>query len=179
MPEPSPDPLQPLIQRWLQSDDPDRVLEELCREHPEHAVTLRERCGRAGAKVDELAAPTEVGPYRILDTLGQGGMGTVYLAEQREPVQRRVALKLIKLGMDSKAIVQRFEQERQALAMMDHEGIAKVYDCGTSERLAGPCCEACGISMTARSETSDSLRKRGSLPTRCTETTNDSLSAAV
>ena len=78
--------------------------------------------------------PSHVGAYRILDKLGEGGMGTVYLAEQREPVRRRVALKLIKLGMDSQAVVRRFEQERQALALMDHEGIAKVYDVGTSER---------------------------------------------
>jgi formylglycine-generating enzyme required for sulfatase activity/tRNA A-37 threonylcarbamoyl transferase component Bud32 len=80
------------------------------------------------------ATPTQVGPYKILSELGEGGMGTVYLAEQTEPVRRRVALKLIKLGMDSKAIVARFEQERQALALMQHDGIAKVFDCGTSER---------------------------------------------
>jgi serine/threonine protein kinase len=61
-------------------------------------------------------------------------MGTVYIAEQSTPVKRRVALKVIKLGMDSKAVVARFEQERQALAMMDHDGIAKVYDCGTTDR---------------------------------------------
>jgi len=78
--------------------------------------------------------PTQIGPYRILETLGEGGMGTVYLAEQKEPVRRRVALKLIKLGMDSKAVLLRFEQERQALALMQHDGIAKVYDCGTTER---------------------------------------------
>ncbi|MEO6595033.1 MAG: bifunctional serine/threonine-protein kinase/formylglycine-generating enzyme family protein [Planctomycetota bacterium] len=78
--------------------------------------------------------PTHIGHYKILDTLGEGGMGTVYLAEQHLPMQRRVALKLIKLGMDSKAVVARFEQERQALAMMQHDGIARVYDCGTSER---------------------------------------------
>ena len=77
--------------------------------------------------------PAVIGPYKILDCLGEGGMGTVYLAEQREPVQRKVALKVIKLGMDSKAVVARFEQERQALALMQHDGIAKVYDCGTTE----------------------------------------------
>lgn len=78
--------------------------------------------------------PARIGPYRLLDTLGEGGMGTVYLAEQDEPVKRRVALKLIKLGMDSKAVLARFEQERQALALMQHDGIARVHDCGTSER---------------------------------------------
>ncbi|HEX6812763.1 MAG TPA: tetratricopeptide repeat protein [Planctomycetota bacterium] len=83
---------------------------------------------------DSAERPQQIGPYRILDTLGEGGMGTVYLAEQQEPVHLRVALKLIKLGMDSKAVVARFEQERQALAMMQHDGIAKVFNCGTSER---------------------------------------------
>ncbi len=96
---------------------------------------LRRRAAAvAGAASAPAARPEQIGPYRLLDELGQGGMGTVYLAEQREPVQRRVALKVIKLGMDSKAVVARFEQERQALAMMAHDGIAKVYDCGTTER---------------------------------------------
>ena len=71
-------------------------------------------------------APKQIGPYRILDQLGAGGMGEVYVAEQSEPVKRRVALKLIKLGMDSREIVARFQQERQALALMAHDGIAKV-----------------------------------------------------
>ena len=78
--------------------------------------------------------PHQIGPYRVLTALGEGGMGTVYLCEQQAPVKRRVALKLIKLGMDSKAVVARFEQERQALALMQHDGIAKVFDCGTTER---------------------------------------------
>lgn len=76
---------------------------------------------------------SHVGPFKILSRLGEGGMGTVYLAQQSEPVKRKVALKLIKLGMDSKDVVARFGQERQALAMMSHDGIAKVYDCGMSE----------------------------------------------
>jgi formylglycine-generating enzyme required for sulfatase activity/tRNA A-37 threonylcarbamoyl transferase component Bud32 len=89
-----------------------------------------------GAAADYVRSeqPDRIGRYTILRTLGQGGMGTVYLAEQTEPVQRRVALKLVKLGMDSEAIVRRFGQERQALALMEHDGIAKVHDCGTSER---------------------------------------------
>jgi tRNA A-37 threonylcarbamoyl transferase component Bud32 len=88
----------------------------------------------SGEPPPEGRRPKQIGPYRILEVLGEGGMGTVYLAEQREPVRRRVALKLIKLGMDTKAVVTRFEQERQALALMNHEGIAKVFDCGTTER---------------------------------------------
>ena len=75
-----------------------------------------------------------VGPYRILETLGEGGMGVVYLAEQTKPIRRRVALKLIKPGMDSKAVITRFESERQALALMDHPGVAKVFDAGTTEQ---------------------------------------------
>ena len=74
--------------------------------------------------------PERIGPYRILDTLGEGGMGTVYLAEQKEPVRRRAALKVIKLGMDSKAVLTRFEAERRALAMMEHSCIATVFDAG-------------------------------------------------
>jgi serine/threonine protein kinase/Flp pilus assembly protein TadD len=74
---------------------------------------------------------TQIGPYKLLQLLGEGGMGAVYMAEQEEPVKRRVALKIIKAGMDSERIIARFEQERQALAMMDHPNIAKVLDAGT------------------------------------------------
>jgi non-specific serine/threonine protein kinase/serine/threonine-protein kinase len=77
--------------------------------------------------------PEKIDRYRILDLLGEGGMGTVYLAEQTEPIRRRVALKLIKLGMDSRQVVARFESERQALALMNHPNVAKVYDAGVSE----------------------------------------------
>ena len=93
-----------------------------------------EYAGQQHTAPGNTAAFTEIGPYKILDVLGEGGMGVVYLAEQQQPVQRKLALKLIKLGMDSRAVVRRFEQERQALALMDHEGIAKVFDCGTTER---------------------------------------------
>lgn len=74
-----------------------------------------------------------IGAYRVLERLGEGGFGVVYLAEQERPVRRRVALKIIKLGMDTKQVVARFEAERQALAMMDHPGIAKVFDAGATE----------------------------------------------
>jgi len=79
-------------------------------------------------------APEGIGPYRLLGTLGEGGMGVVYLAEQDKPIRRRVALKLIKRGMDSKDVIARFESERQALALMSHPGIARVFDAGTSEQ---------------------------------------------
>jgi eukaryotic-like serine/threonine-protein kinase len=73
-----------------------------------------------------------IGPYKLLQLIASGGMGEVWMAEQEKPVRRRVALKLIKAGMDSKPIVARFEAERQALAMMDHMNIAKVLDAGTT-----------------------------------------------
>ncbi|HKA54137.1 MAG TPA: serine/threonine-protein kinase, partial [Candidatus Binatia bacterium] len=73
------------------------------------------------------------GRYKLLEEIGEGGMGTVWVAEQTEPVRRKVALKLIKPGMDSKSVLARFEAERQALAVMDHPNIAKVLDGGLTE----------------------------------------------
>ena len=73
------------------------------------------------------------GRYTLLEILGEGGMGTVYRAEQSRPVKRQVALKLIKVGMDSRAVLARFDAERQALAMMDHPNIARVYDGGATD----------------------------------------------
>ncbi len=75
----------------------------------------------------------KIGPYKLLEVIGEGGMGTVYMAEQTEPVKRRVALKLIKTGMDTRQVVARFEAERQALALMDHPNIAKVHDAGATD----------------------------------------------
>jgi serine/threonine protein kinase/cytochrome c-type biogenesis protein CcmH/NrfG len=79
------------------------------------------------------AINTVIGPYTLLQQIGEGGMGTVYLAEQRQPVERRVALKVIKPGMDSRQVIARFEAEQQALALMDHPNIAKVLDAGTTD----------------------------------------------
>jgi eukaryotic-like serine/threonine-protein kinase len=75
---------------------------------------------------------TRIGPYKLLQQIGEGGMGVVYMAEQEQPVRRRVALKIIKPGMDSAQVIARFEAERQALAMMDHQNIARVLDAGTT-----------------------------------------------
>jgi eukaryotic-like serine/threonine-protein kinase len=75
---------------------------------------------------------TVIGPYKLLQEIGEGGMGTVFMAEQVEPVRRLVAVKLVRPGMDSRQILARFEAERQALAMMDHPNIAKVLDAGTT-----------------------------------------------
>ncbi|CAN5580066.1 hypothetical protein BH09PLA1_BH09PLA1_04810 [soil metagenome] len=74
-----------------------------------------------------------IGPYKLLQLIGEGGFGSVFLAEQVKPVARRVALKIIKLGMDTRQVVARFEQERQALALMDHSHIARVFDAGSTE----------------------------------------------
>ena len=76
---------------------------------------------------------TVIGPYKLLQPIGEGGMGTVYMAEQTQPVRRTVALKLIKAGMDSRQVLARFGAERQALALMDHPNIAKVFDAGTTD----------------------------------------------
>src|SRR3989475_1025946 len=92
-----------------------------------------------GEPTTKLIAPIEQGPgtmigrYKLLEKVGEGGFGTVYVAEQREPVKRRVALKIIKLGMDTKQVIARFEAERQALALMDHPNIAKVLEAGATD----------------------------------------------
>src|SRR3982750_3122405 len=75
-----------------------------------------------------------IGPYKLIEQIGEGGMGTVWMAQQQEPVRRLVALKLIKAGMDSKQVLARFEQERQALALMDHPNIARVFDAGATAK---------------------------------------------
>ena len=81
--------------------------------------------------VEEIG--TQIGQYKLLSVLGVGGFGIVYLAEQKEPVRRQVALKVIKPGMDSKQVIGRFEAERQALALLDHPNIARIFDGGTTE----------------------------------------------
>src|SRR5215831_17810393 len=78
---------------------------------------------------------TILGPYKLLEQIGEGGMGTVWMAQQQEPVKRLVAVKLIKAGMDSRQVIARFEAERQALALMDHPNIARVLDGGTTSGL--------------------------------------------
>jgi len=89
-----------------------------------------------GATIDVAVSErpgSSIGPYKLLQQLGEGGMGTVFMAEQTEPVKRKVALKVIKHGMDSRQVIARFEAERQALAMMDHVNIARVFDGGATE----------------------------------------------
>ena len=87
----------------------------------------------AAAPLGDPEHPDRIGRYKVLQVLGEGGMGVVYEAEQSEPVRRRVAVKTIKLGMDTKQVLARFESERQALAVMDHPSIAKVFDAGAMD----------------------------------------------
>src|SRR5262245_19630069 len=119
-------------------------LEGLLRAHDRAGRFLehKEPPGEAGRGVPAeplgTRAPSEkpgdcIGRYKLLEQIGEGGFGVVWMAEQEEPVRRRVALKIIKLGMDTRSVVARFEAERQALALMDHPNIARVFDGGATE----------------------------------------------
>ena len=94
-----------------------------------HDPRLRQPASAATEREGE-----RIGRYKLLQEIGEGGFGTVWMAEQTEPVTRRVALKIIKLGMDTREVIARFEAERQALAMMDHPNIAKVFDAGATDK---------------------------------------------
>jgi len=143
-----------IFQNAIEIEDPTKrakYLENACKQNPElqaEVETLLSAHEKAG---DYLEAPvldpnvtlgdthltegpgTIIGPYKLLEKIGEGGMACVYMAEQEKPLQRRVALKIIKLGMDTKQVIVRFEAERQALAMMDHPNIARVIDAGTTD----------------------------------------------
>ena len=122
-------------------------VERILAADPRHVASLqsgwvdehlgRESVGGSAPASERLSAaeamPVSIGPYHLLRPLGEGGMGAVYLAEQTGPIRRQVALKLIKLGMDTREVIARFEGERQALALMDHPHVAKVFDAGASE----------------------------------------------
>jgi serine/threonine protein kinase/Tfp pilus assembly protein PilF len=114
-------------------------VESLLRAHEGAGRFLDEPAVPSPKKTVVLSLPIEektgdkIGRYKLLQQLGEGGCGVVYMAEQEEPVRRRVALKVIKLGMDTKQVIARFEAERQALALMDHPNIAKVLDAGATE----------------------------------------------
>jgi serine/threonine protein kinase len=104
-------------------------------DRPASALTCNYQGPEAPALDDALGK--QIGAYKLLQKLGEGGMGAVYLAEQSRPVQRKVALKIIKAGMDSRQVIARFEAERQALAVMDHPNIAKVLDAGATGEPGG------------------------------------------
>jgi len=111
-----------------QKDGPDAASAE--KSPPEHSRAVE---GQPTASLIDVEQPgSRIGRYKLLRVLGEGGMGMVYLAEQEGQIRRRVALKIIKPGMDSKRVIARFETERQALALLDHPNIAQVYDAGTT-----------------------------------------------
>ena len=91
------------------------------------------RIGAIGSTEPTEGPGTVIGRFKLLEKIGEGGMAVVYMAEQQEPIRRKVALKIIKLGMDTRQVIARFEAERQALALMDHPSIAKVLDAGATE----------------------------------------------
>jgi eukaryotic-like serine/threonine-protein kinase len=117
--------LRAAVERLLAAhDQPASVLNQPAWSGPEQtAADIR----------SEQSGTVIAGRYKLLEAIGEGGMGTVWVAEQTQPVRRKVALKLIKTGMDSKTVLSRFEAERQALALMDHPNIAKVLDGGMME----------------------------------------------
>ncbi|MGA2259774.1 MAG: serine/threonine-protein kinase [Thermoguttaceae bacterium] len=112
-----------------------RRLDVLLKAHREAGTERNQPADSAATEgIDSTEGPGAViDGYKLLQQIGEGGMGIVYMAEQREPVRRKVALKIIKPGMDTRQVIARFEAERQALAMMDHQNIAKVFDAGTTE----------------------------------------------
>ncbi len=117
-------------------------IERLLQAHVELGSIAEASVDVPGATRDQTAVierpGTVIGPYKLLQQIGEGGMGVVFMAEQTEPIQRKVALKVIKPGMDSRQIIARFEAERQALAMMDHVNIARVFDAGTTGFVVPP-----------------------------------------
>jgi len=137
--------IKDLTQRALELDAADRPA-FLARECGDDAALLHEVLRLLEYDLSEAEDPTfldlpeppdltgqAIGPYEILERLGEGGMGVVYLAAQRAPLRRRVALKVIKLGMDTREVITRFKSERQALALMDHPNIARVFDAGATD----------------------------------------------
>lgn len=137
----------------LQKDDPaerQAYLDDVCAQQPDLRQQVENLLRHHEGAGSFLQAPapvmcptvdhpltegpgTVIGPYKLLEQIGEGGMGTVWMAQQTEPVKRVVAVKLIKAGMDSKQVIARFEAERQALALMDHANIARVLDAGTTK----------------------------------------------
>ncbi len=125
----------------LQEADRPAFVQRSCADDADMRRELEEliECSEKASKAFDLAStqvgradPQQIGPYRILETIGEGGMAVVYKAQQESPVRRVVAIKIIKLGMDTKRFIARFEAERQMLAMMDHPNVARVFDAGAT-----------------------------------------------
>ena len=136
--EAPPDQRDALIESACADDDAlHEEVRDLLRAHDQAtgflATPTLEPVSAIPDEIEDLSGET-IGPYKLLRLIGEGGFGAVYLAEQREPVSRRVALKVIKPGMDTKQVIARFEAERQALAMMSHPYIARVFDAGATDR---------------------------------------------
>jgi serine/threonine protein kinase len=111
-------------------------IEQLLAHDAEEDSLLDRSAAGLGPTIDQPVSEkpgTQIGPYKLMEQIGEGGMGVVFVAEQERPVRRKVALKIVKPGMDTKEVVARFEAERQALALMDHPNIAKVFDAGSTE----------------------------------------------
>ena len=127
-------PLDSELIRFAQGDLEDSRFEQIVI-HMESCdrCTDKLRQRQSGRQVGHELIGEVIGPYKLLEQIGEGGMGVVYLADQTKPVRRKVALKLIKPGMDSRQVLARFEAERQALALMDHQNIARVLDADTAD----------------------------------------------
>ena len=108
-------------------------VESLLRAHGNAGDFLKNTMLIPMPELEGVRPGTKIGRYKLLEKIGEGGFGVVWMADQEEPVRRRVALKIIKLGMDTRQVVARFEGERQALAMMDHPNIASVFDGGATD----------------------------------------------
>ena len=148
------DKIKALLAQALEKETPQEragFLNEVCAEDPTAQAELESLLLAHDGAGDFLAAPapeltavlenlplsegpgTVIGPYKLLEKIGEGGMAVVYMAQQAQPLKRRAALKIIKLGMDTREVIARFEAERQALALMDHPNIAKVFDAGATD----------------------------------------------
>jgi serine/threonine protein kinase len=126
-----------LVQACQGAESLRREVDALLKWH-EKATDFLENPAMTPAVTLEASGPMEgpdtvIGRYRLLEKIGEGGMAVVYMAKQKRPIKRKVALKIIKLGMDTKQVIARFEAERQALAVMDHPNVAKVLDAGTTD----------------------------------------------
>src|SRR5687768_11436867 len=132
----APDQWDPFLAAECGGDDPLRArVRDLLAAHRQ-AGSFLDPAAAPAATADQPATErpgTVIGPYKLLEQIGEGGFGIVFLAEQTAPVRRRVALKVLKPGMDTRQVIGRFEAERQALAMMDHPNIARVLDAGATE----------------------------------------------
>ena len=132
-------PLRELVNMLLHGDEAPLPFESIAEDiraagmHNSETILQEARPREGGHQPPEGPVASKIGNYRLLERLGEGGFGVVFMAEQEQPVRRRVALKIIKLGMDTRRVVARFEAERQALALMDHPGIAKVFDAGSTD----------------------------------------------